>query len=37
MRVILEVTSDGLSDHGVLAHEEDGIAPQRLSYLLHLF
>ena len=31
------MTSDGLSDHGVLAHKQNRIFPQRLSDLLHLF
>lgn len=36
-RVVLEMSTDSLTHHGVLAHEYDGVASQRHADLLHLF
>ena len=34
--VVDQVTLDGLPHHGVLAHEDDGVTPERDADLLHL-
>jgi len=34
--VVVEVTPDGLAHHGVLAHEDDGLAAEGDADLLHL-
>lgn len=36
VRVLLELTADGLLHHGVLTHQDDGIASQADTDLLHL-
>jgi hypothetical protein len=36
LRVVGQVSADGLPHHGVLAHEDDGMAAERDADLLHL-
>ena len=36
-RVALQVSTDSLAHHGVLAHEYDGMTPEGHTDLLHLF
>ncbi|KAL3201853.1 hypothetical protein MRX96_042768 [Rhipicephalus microplus] len=35
-RVVVQVSADGLADHGVLAHEQDGVLAERNTDRLHL-